>query len=239
MVWFLAYVTAVVFLVGRSPVGQRYDGRYPRWVARVAGRRPPQIVDTRPFEWAGWIARRLLPCAMCLMPARLLSEWLGHDSRGLPTAVDGLTVSAVAAMIALTNLPFSKARRNGPLSLWAGWIFGVTYLSAAGVFLVGQWAARGADLPMAFPLREVLDRWVRTNGWGDAVGLAAALAGIGLALLAVVEAAPHVGSPETTPEDLAHALAGEGKQAHSKGSTASRGRRRRGANRGRKTSRGR
>lgn len=196
----------VAYGVTRSPVGQRYDGRYSVIVRRIGGYRPPRLINNQVFAEIGWGARRILPPISALFITKICFLWQGRASAIPLTTTDWLTINAIVGAVFILYLPFAQVKRNGPLSLWMAFLFGAIYILAAIVFLSGQWIARSGHLLPWWPLGEAISVWVTGHSWGDAAGLTGTLLGLGLSYLALADSAPPIGSPETTPPDLGEAL---------------------------------
>ena len=204
----LAFLAAAIFLATRSPLGQRYEGTYPHWVKWIGGKRPPRSVAHPLFTELTWVARKFFPfiSTACVMWG--VNIFTGEKHPAPIRFLDLLNVNALVAAVMLAGLPFAPTRRNGPISLWVAWIWGMGYVITALGFpvLVAVAPNFGAAEPGSFwfPLL----RWSTERSWWDTAAVVVTLLGVALGAFALVDGSPDVGAPETTPADLRAALNG-------------------------------
>lgn len=201
----VAVAALMAFAVQRSPIGQRYRGTYPRWVVRVSRVRPPAVFRTSPGHQLAWLMRRIFPILLGVSAIKVLSLFFGTPANSVPlSTVTWVTLTAGCAAVWTAGWAFSTSKRNGPLSLWSGWIYGLGTIVAGVLFLVAitGYSAGLLGVMSWAPITGALASWASSHSIEDAVGVSITLVGLGLAILALQEAAPDIGDPSTTPADM-------------------------------------
>ena len=199
------FLGTVAYVVQRMPFGQRYKGPVPASISEVGSRRPPRFFKL----WLGmeltWVSRRVFPIFVGLAGMKVFALFFGVDVSKIPlSTTTWVTLTAGILTLFTAGYAFVPNKRNGPLSLWMAWIYGVGAITMGVAFFGVAIVYATLEPPEIryFPITTALSSWTANHSLQDAAGITITLVGFGLAMIAMQEGMPDIGHPSTTPKDL-------------------------------------